>query len=254
MAGPPRRCPSRPPGRHRAAFEPLPGSVYHAPYPYRYRAAGGPTTRRPARATGRRSSTCCSPSSSIRDRSPRSSSSRSSARAATSCRRRGSCRASASWPGSTASCSSPTRSRPASGGPAGSAVDHWDVAPDILVMAKGIASGLPLSGILARTEILDALEPGRPRRHLRRQRRRVRGGPRHARRHRGRGPRGQRPRARRTAARRSARAAGGPPGHRRRPRAGLHGRAGVRRPGRRRPASPTPPWPSGSSPRRSIDG
>ena len=30
------------------------------------------------------------------------------------------------------------------------AVEHWDVEPDILVMAKGIASGLPLSGILAR--------------------------------------------------------------------------------------------------------
>ena len=30
------------------------------------------------------------------------------------------------------------------------AVQHWGVEPDILVMAKGIASGLPLSGILAR--------------------------------------------------------------------------------------------------------
>jgi 4-aminobutyrate aminotransferase-like enzyme len=28
------------------------------------------------------------------------------------------------------------------------AVMHYDVEPDILVMAKGIASGLPLSGIL----------------------------------------------------------------------------------------------------------
>jgi 4-aminobutyrate aminotransferase len=35
------------------------------------------------------------------------------------------------------------------------AVRHWDVEPDILVMAKGIASGLPLSGILARTEIMN---------------------------------------------------------------------------------------------------
>ena len=39
----------------------------------------------------------------------------------------------------------------ASGGPAScSPSSHWDVEPDILVMAKGIASGLPLSGILAR--------------------------------------------------------------------------------------------------------
>ncbi len=40
------------------------------------------------------------------------------------------------------------------------AVRHWDVEPDILVMAKGIASGLPLSGIIANREILDRLPPG----------------------------------------------------------------------------------------------
>lgn len=40
------------------------------------------------------------------------------------------------------------------------AVRHWDVEPDILVMAKGIASGLPLSGILARRELMDRLPPG----------------------------------------------------------------------------------------------
>jgi 4-aminobutyrate aminotransferase len=40
------------------------------------------------------------------------------------------------------------------------AVDHWNVEPDILVMAKGIASGLPLSGILAKRKLLDTLLPG----------------------------------------------------------------------------------------------
>src|SRR5690349_22911084 len=40
------------------------------------------------------------------------------------------------------------------------AVRHWDVEPDILVMAKGIASGLPLSGILARAELMAAWKPG----------------------------------------------------------------------------------------------
>jgi 4-aminobutyrate aminotransferase len=40
------------------------------------------------------------------------------------------------------------------------AVNHWNVEPDILVMAKGIASGLPLSGILARRKLLDTLLPG----------------------------------------------------------------------------------------------
>jgi 4-aminobutyrate aminotransferase len=40
------------------------------------------------------------------------------------------------------------------------AVDHWGVEPDILVMAKGIASGLPLSGILARSELMAHWKPG----------------------------------------------------------------------------------------------
>jgi 4-aminobutyrate aminotransferase len=40
------------------------------------------------------------------------------------------------------------------------AVRHWDVEPDIVVIAKGIASGLPLSGILARRDILDRFPPG----------------------------------------------------------------------------------------------
>ncbi|MEO5918301.1 MAG: aspartate aminotransferase family protein [Candidatus Limnocylindrales bacterium] len=40
------------------------------------------------------------------------------------------------------------------------AVQHWGVEPDILVMAKGIASGMPLSGILARRDVLDAFKPG----------------------------------------------------------------------------------------------
>jgi 4-aminobutyrate aminotransferase len=40
------------------------------------------------------------------------------------------------------------------------AVEHWDVEPDILVMAKGIASGLPLSGIIARQSLMEAWRPG----------------------------------------------------------------------------------------------
>src|SRR5690242_17659731 len=40
------------------------------------------------------------------------------------------------------------------------AVRHWDVEPDIVVMAKGIASGLPLSGILAKQSIMETLAPG----------------------------------------------------------------------------------------------
>ena len=40
------------------------------------------------------------------------------------------------------------------------ATDWYDARPDILVMAKGIASGMPLSGIMARRELLDRLVPG----------------------------------------------------------------------------------------------
>jgi 4-aminobutyrate aminotransferase len=38
--------------------------------------------------------------------------------------------------------------------------EHYDVEPDIMVMAKGIASGLPLSGIAAREELMEKWIPG----------------------------------------------------------------------------------------------
>ncbi|KAI8334622.1 pyridoxal phosphate-dependent transferase, partial [Chlamydoabsidia padenii] len=40
------------------------------------------------------------------------------------------------------------------------AIEHWDTVPDILVMAKGIASGYPLSGIVAKRELMDLQPPG----------------------------------------------------------------------------------------------
>jgi 4-aminobutyrate aminotransferase len=36
------------------------------------------------------------------------------------------------------------------------AIEHWDVKPDILLTAKGIASGMPLSAMIARKELLEA--------------------------------------------------------------------------------------------------
>jgi 4-aminobutyrate aminotransferase len=39
------------------------------------------------------------------------------------------------------------------------ACEHWDVAPDIMTLAKSIASGLPLSAILATSKLMDAWEP-----------------------------------------------------------------------------------------------
>ena len=40
------------------------------------------------------------------------------------------------------------------------AVEHWDVRPDVLIMAKGIANGLPLSAIVSRKELMDMQKPG----------------------------------------------------------------------------------------------
>ena len=40
------------------------------------------------------------------------------------------------------------------------AIEHWDVRPDILIMAKGIANGFPLSGIVSRKELMDKQNPG----------------------------------------------------------------------------------------------
>jgi 4-aminobutyrate aminotransferase len=35
------------------------------------------------------------------------------------------------------------------------AVEHWDVEPDIICLAKGIASGMPLGAIISREEVMD---------------------------------------------------------------------------------------------------
>ncbi len=40
------------------------------------------------------------------------------------------------------------------------AIEHWDVEPDILLTAKGIASGMPLGGLVARAGILEAWTAG----------------------------------------------------------------------------------------------
>jgi 4-aminobutyrate aminotransferase len=40
------------------------------------------------------------------------------------------------------------------------AIEHYGVRPDILVMAKGIANGFPLSGIVSRKELMDMQKPG----------------------------------------------------------------------------------------------
>ena len=69
------------------------------------------------------------------------------------------------------------------------AMEHSGVEPDLICVAKSIANGLPLSGVLGRAEIMDAPVVGGGRRHLRRQPGRAGRGTRRARRDRRRGPR-----------------------------------------------------------------
>src|SRR6185369_13468185 len=40
------------------------------------------------------------------------------------------------------------------------AVDHWDVKPDILISAKGIASGMTLGAMIARRDLMEHWGPG----------------------------------------------------------------------------------------------
>jgi len=40
------------------------------------------------------------------------------------------------------------------------ALEHFDVIPDIITAAKGLASGMPLSGVFSRTDIMKKLDVG----------------------------------------------------------------------------------------------
>lgn len=40
------------------------------------------------------------------------------------------------------------------------AAEHFGVTPDVMTLAKSIASGMPLSAVVGKTEIMDAVEPG----------------------------------------------------------------------------------------------
>lgn len=40
------------------------------------------------------------------------------------------------------------------------ACEQWDVAPDVITMAKSMAGGMPLSAIIGKAEIMDAAAPG----------------------------------------------------------------------------------------------
>ncbi len=113
------------------------------------------------------------------------------------------------------------------------AVEQYDIEPDIICMAKGIASGFPFSALGTRTRARRPLAEGQSRRHLRRQPARMCGGAgddrgdERARFH------GQRAGARRAAQQRLARAVRELPEPGAGARAGPDGRHGVRRSGTR---------------------
>ena len=146
---------------YRAAFEPLPGSVYHTPFPYCYRAAGGPHDP----------SACTCDWEAQLDLLFHQIVDPSKVAAIIVEPVLGEGGYVVSPPSFLPRLREITRQHgilliadevQTGFGRTGRmfAVEHWDVEPDILVMAKGIASGLPLSGILARTEIMDRWKPG----------------------------------------------------------------------------------------------
>lgn len=40
------------------------------------------------------------------------------------------------------------------------ACEHWGIEPDLMTVAKSIASGMPLSGVVGKAEVMDAPDPG----------------------------------------------------------------------------------------------
>jgi 4-aminobutyrate aminotransferase/(S)-3-amino-2-methylpropionate transaminase len=40
------------------------------------------------------------------------------------------------------------------------AIEHWDVEPDLITVAKSLAAGMPISAVVGRQEIMDAVHPG----------------------------------------------------------------------------------------------
>jgi 4-aminobutyrate aminotransferase/(S)-3-amino-2-methylpropionate transaminase len=40
------------------------------------------------------------------------------------------------------------------------AMEHWDVAPDLMTVAKSLAAGMPLAAVVGKKEIMDSVHPG----------------------------------------------------------------------------------------------
>ncbi len=146
---------------YRAAFEPLPGSIYHTPYPYCYRAAGG----------GHSPDACTCDWEAQLDLTFHQFIYPDKVAAIIIEPVLGEGGYIVPPPGFLPRLREITREHgilliadevQTGFGRTGKmfAVEHWGVQPDILTMAKGIASGLPLSGIIARRELIERWAPG----------------------------------------------------------------------------------------------
>ena len=141
------------PHPYKTGLGPFAAEVYRAPYPNEYRGVSAED------ALGS-SSTCCTRTC-PRSTSPRSSSSRSREREASSLRR------ARFVEGLRALCDRHGIVLVADEVQTGFgrtgrmfAMEHFGVEPDLITVAKSIAAGLPLSGVIGRAEIMDAAHPG----------------------------------------------------------------------------------------------
>ena len=144
--------------QQRRRFAPLVPGVTHVRYPDVYRGCMGgrrkpKTSRWAAPASSKRN---CSRPRWLRRKWRRFLSSRCRAKADTWWRRKFSCRNCGASAIVTASCWSWTKCRAALDAPGKwFAVEHTGVEPDMVCMAKGIASGMPLGVTMTRAEIMD---------------------------------------------------------------------------------------------------
>ena len=147
---------------YKAGFGPMLPEVFHVPYPMAYH---GVSVEDSLDAP----SSSCSRPTWIRRASPRSSSSRCWAKAASTSRRRSSCaqlRALCDQHGIVLIADEIQTGFARTGRMF--AIEHAGIEPDLMTMAKSVAGGVPLSAVIGKAEIMDAPGPGRPRRHIRR--------------------------------------------------------------------------------------
>ena len=154
-------------GKYRAGYEPLLGGITIAPYAYPLRHGGGEEATAVRTGRPRRAARAAGSGLDHRGDDRRAGARRGRLRA-----RAGgvAARACASGATSTASCWCSTRCSAASGGTGRMfAAERFGVAPDVVLFAKGIASGLPLGGLIAGRGPVRAVADGHPRLDLRRQ-------------------------------------------------------------------------------------